>query len=55
MENDFLFHGFSTAVSRRIDQWLMRAIQLITIFDQNDMNQHDPADVKKIEICGKHI
>jgi hypothetical protein len=44
MENGSLFHGFSTAVSHRIDQLSMRVIQLIKIFDQTDIKQHDPVD-----------
>jgi hypothetical protein len=44
MKNGSLFHGFSTAVFHRIDQWSMRVIQLIKIFDQTYIKQPNPAD-----------
>jgi hypothetical protein len=44
METRSLFYGFSTAASRRIYQWSMRVIQLIKIFYQIDIKQHNPAD-----------
>jgi hypothetical protein len=47
MENGSVFHGFSTAISHWMDQWSMRVIQLIKIFDQTDVKQYDPADDKE--------
>jgi hypothetical protein len=48
MENGSLFHGFSTAVSHRIDERSMRVIQLIIIFGQIDIKQQDPADNEEL-------
>jgi hypothetical protein len=47
------FMAFSTAVSHRIDQWAMRVIQFIKIFDQTDIKQQDPADDEEFSLFGR--